>query len=59
MYDMKRVNLGDNVRGSDDSHRAISVRLGLQHALCLREVSEYQQHIDVVVVPYCSYYLRL
>ncbi len=59
VYDMKRVNLGGNASGSDDPHRAISVRLGLQHALCLREVSEYQQHVDVVVVLHCSYYLRL
>ncbi len=43
VYDMERVNLGDDVGGSHGPHRAISVRLGLQHALCLREVSEYQQ----------------
>ncbi len=50
MYDMKRVNFGDDVGGSDDSHRAISVRLGLQHALCLREVSGYEQYFQVVVL---------
>ncbi len=39
MYDMKMVNFEDNVNGSNnDTHRAISVQLGLQHALCLREV---------------------
>ncbi len=50
MYDMKRVNFRDDVGVSHDSHRAIDVRLGLQHALCLREVRGYGQYFLLVVV---------